>query len=127
MTVQVLIVEDEPRVAETIALLLGRSNLECQIRIVASGEAAVAALRDAAADVVITDYRMSGMDGLQLTEHIREHYPQTQVVLLTAFGSPTVLLQAQEAGVSRILRKPFETHELLTAVRQAAKARENPS
>jgi len=120
MSMQVLVVDDEPRVAATIALLLKRSNVGCQVRTAPTGEAAVDTLAQEAADIVITDYRMPGMDGLQLTAHIREHYPQTMVILLTAFGSPAVTVQAEQAGVARILRKPFEVHELLTAVRQAA-------
>jgi FixJ family two-component response regulator len=42
------------------------------------------------------------------------------VILLTAFGSPSVTMQAEKAGVFEILRKPFEVHELLAAVRKAA-------
>lgn len=117
---EILVVDDEPRVAETIALLVKRSNLACQIDTATSGEGAVQKLEKAAADIVIADYRMPGMDGLQLLAHIREHYPETRVILLTAFGSPAVTMQAREAGVFDILRKPFEVHELLAAVRKAA-------
>jgi len=120
MSLQILVVDDEPRVAETIALLLERSGLMCESRTATSGQAAVEMLDSAAADIVIADYRMPEMDGLELLAHIREHHPETRVILLTAFGSPSVTMQAQQGGVFEILRKPFEVHELLAAVRKAA-------
>ena len=119
MAVQVLIVDDEPRVAVTIALLLECSNLKCQVHTVASGEAAVDQLIQSPADVVITDYRMPGMDGLQLLAHLQENYPQTRAILLTAYAAASTMVKARELGVFRVLAKPFEIQELLTAVRQA--------
>ena len=90
-------------------------------RLVESGFAATAAnqayealdrLTESMWDVVVTDLRMPGMDGLELLKAIREEHPHVDVIVMTAYGTIKTAVEALKQGASDYLTKPFHFHEL---------------
>ena len=84
-----------------------------QVAGVSSLDEAKAGLRAKAYDLVITDLRLSDhVEGLDVISEVRERYPNTRVILLTAYGSPAVEAAANHLGVDLFLHKPIRLAEL---------------
>jgi DNA-binding NtrC family response regulator len=116
----ILIVDDEPAVRFMLRELLQERGHE--VREACTGVEA-AALADHAelesTDLVLTDYAMPGLDGLELLAHIRKRYPELPVVLLTARGSERLAARAIRESAFDYLPKPFDIEELETLVARA--------
>src|SRR5439155_595260 len=117
MKPRVLIVDDEERMAGVIASTLARVGYECEQ--CPSGDAALAALEERPADVVVTDWKMPGMDGLALLRRLRARWPAMPVVLLTAYGSVPSAVAAMREGAFDYVTKPFDNDELRALVARA--------
>jgi DNA-binding response OmpR family regulator len=117
---RVLLIEDEANIAEAIRFVLTRDG--CEVVVHARGEDALAAVRAAAADVVILDLMLPGQSGLDILTALRAD-PGTRalpVLMLTAKGQARDRVQAEAAGVSRFMTKPFDNAEMVAAVRALA-------
>ena len=75
----------------------------------ASAEEAIELLQRETFDIVLCDYKLPGIDGLTLLRRLRQQQPQTRTVLITAYGTDDVMMQAQTLGVQEIIQKPFTT------------------
>jgi len=82
---QVLVVDDEPMMRRSLSEILRRHGIE--VGLAANGEEALALFEKAPSQLVFTDVRMPQMDGLALLRGIKAIAPQTQVVMITAYGS----------------------------------------
>jgi DNA-binding NtrC family response regulator len=114
---RVLVVDDEPKMAEAIASALERSGHECVV--FTSGRKALEEVLARAADVVVTDWRMEGLDGLELLRKIHEARPATPVILVTAYGDVPSAVAAMRAGAFDYVTKPFDNDELRSLVERA--------
>jgi two-component system response regulator FlrC len=113
----VLVVDDDPGMREGMAMSLKRAGFVTeQAR---SGEDALRMTRPGAFDAVVTDLRMTGMDGLQLTARLKALDTSLPVLLVTAFGSLDTAREAMRLGAFDYLSKPFSPDELVQAVRKA--------
>jgi two-component system NtrC family response regulator len=117
MKPRVLIVDDEERMASVVAMALGRAGYECET--CTSGEAALAAVDARGADVVVTDWRMPGMDGIELLRRLHAKRPALPVILITAHGSVPSAVAAMREGAFDYLTKPFDNDELRALVGRA--------
>ena len=79
--------------------------------------------RAAAADLVLTDLKLPGMDGLELLEEIHAQNAQTPVIVMTAFGSVETAVEAMKAGAADFLQKPFSLDHLTTLVKKVLEVR----
>jgi DNA-binding NtrC family response regulator len=113
---KVLIVDDEPDLAETCARLLRSAGFDCVTA--ATGTDAMALIDREAPRLVVTDLRLPRADGLQVTRHAQRHSPPVPVVLITAYASADARRKAAEAGATGFLPKPFGTGDLLEAIRR---------
>jgi PAS domain S-box-containing protein len=104
-TTRVLQVDDEPDFLEMSATLLERTGDGLEVVTAEGGEEALEMLSDQPVDCVVSDYDMPGMDGLELLREVRERYPGTPFILLTARGSEAVASEAISAGVDDYLQK----------------------
>ncbi len=68
-------------------------------------------------DVVLTDIRMTGMDGMALTEWIKRTRPDTEVIVMTGYGSPDITTTVEWLGAFDYLLKPFRKIDLVTSTR----------
>ena len=114
----ILLVDDEP----TIRLSVGDALEDAGHRVTraADGEAAARHISEHRFDAVISDIRMPGMDGLTLFRRIRDRSPETDVILITAYGAVEDAVAALKEGARDYLTKPFDTAELLLRVDRLA-------
>jgi CheY-like chemotaxis protein len=113
----VLVVDDEPDMLVGVARILRRAHYECVTA--ASAEEAMTLFERRRPDLILTDLRMPGMDGLALLRAVRNQLPPTPVVICTAYASEATAQEALAAGASAFLPKPFTGAQLLDAVRTA--------
>jgi two-component system response regulator GlrR len=116
-TKKVLLVDDDKDLLHLISMRLGASGYAAATA--ESGEAALAALAVSPPDLVITDLRMEGMDGLALFDAIHRAAPALPVIILTAHGTIPEAVAATRRGVFGFLTKPFDPKVLLDTVAMA--------
>jgi two-component system response regulator GlrR len=114
---KILIVDDDPTLLRLLGLLLRQEGF--QVVAADSGERALALLQSEQPQLIITDLRMGGMDGLALFEAVRRERPLLPVIILTAHGTIPEAVAATRKGVFGFLSKPYEAKALLDEVRRA--------
>ena len=118
--IRLVLVEDNQVFREALELLLGlRSDIEV-VASVAEGSAAAEVVRQYLPDVVLMDYRLPGIDGVQATKAVREAAPGVAVVCLTASANLREVDALFEAGAVACLSKDQELDEIVEAIRRAA-------
>jgi two-component system response regulator AtoC len=126
---RILLVDDEENFRHMLQLLLDREGYTAVG--VASVDAALAELKAHPYDVIITDLRMPGRNGLELVDEVRRQQLDTTVVVMTAYGSRDVAIKAMKHGAYDYLSKPFEADEVVLLLRKAEErerlSRENKS
>lgn len=117
MSRNVLLIEDEPNIIEAIRFLLTREGWNVQTH--SDGTDAVDVVLAAEPDLVILDMMLPGRSGMDILRDLRdtEAMRALPVLMLTARGQSRDREQAEKAGVSRFMTKPFSNAEVLTAVR----------
>jgi DNA-binding NtrC family response regulator len=118
---RVLIVDDDAIVRESLRDALASDGLH--VRCVESAASALATLDGAPPDVLLTDVRMPGMDGLELLSVLRERAPQIDVILMTAFDDMPTVVTAMSRGAVDFLIKPLDVVGLRRAVGRVLKDR----
>jgi two-component system, NtrC family, response regulator AtoC len=113
----VLIVDDDAAITTVLGSLLRQAGYE--VTSAASGADALAALEARPIDVVVTDLRMPGMDGMTLVRRVARAWPGVPVIVLSAHGTVTLAVEAMKAGASDFLTKPFEREEVLFVLDKA--------
>jgi two-component system response regulator AtoC len=119
-TGSVLVVDDDAAVGIVLVALLTQAGMSAAY--VAGGEAALRVLASKPADVVVTDLRMPGMDGMQLLAHITARSPDLPVIVLTAHGTVPLAVEAMRAGAADFVLKPFDREQIVFVVRKAMHA-----
>ncbi|MGH8601153.1 MAG: sigma-54-dependent transcriptional regulator, partial [Burkholderiales bacterium] len=113
----VLIVDDDPDILKLLEIRLSAAGY--RVAAADSGEKALAQLAATRPQAVITDLRMSGMDGMALFEEVHKANPVLPVIVLTAHGTIPDAVAATQRGVFSYLTKPFEAKTLLAEVERA--------
>ena len=116
---RVLIVDDEPNVAEVLAESLKTMQGGYTVDIASDGQQALALLRQIPYSLVITDYKMPGMNGLDLARQARRISPGTQIVLMTAFGTEGLRDAAGKLQLDGYIDKPFTIQQIREIVENA--------
>lgn len=117
---RILLVEDNQVFREALELLLGlRADVEV-VAAIADGSDAVSACDEYRPDVVLMDYRLPGLDGVQATEAVVASVPDVAVVALTASANASEREALVRAGAFVCLTKDQELDEIVAAIRQAA-------
>jgi len=110
MKFSVLVVDDDKLVNDFVVESLNRAGYNCQT--VMSGEEAIIELEEAPFDVVLLDLKMKGMDGIETLKQIKKLRPDTQVVMMTAFGTVETAVRAMKFGAADFLLKPVSPETL---------------
>lgn len=119
MKKRVLVAEDDVNVAFLIKDGLTDLGANFEIETVSSGEEALKRIGEGTWDLVVTDYRMSGITGLELIKEIKAKVPATLTILMTGFGSDEIEQAAQQLQVYRYLTKPFPLVQLKQIIEDA--------
>lgn len=114
----ILVVDDDENVA--LSLQDGLATLpNCGIAVATNGDHALQIFRRQSFDLLITDYNMPGTDGITLARQIRQLYPQTVIIMITAYNGDVLRDQAESADIRCILDKPVGLVKLRSAALQA--------
>lgn len=118
---KILVVDDDPNILQVLAMRLESKGYE-PVK-VKSAELALQELQAGRFDLVVTDLRMAGLDGMDLLEELRRMDPGTPVIILTAHGSIPNAVEAMQKGAFSYLTKPFEDRELMVHIDRALEKR----
>src|SRR5688572_1831408 len=110
-TPHLLFVDDEPALRSLMAERLSERGYE--VVEAESGEKALECLDTFAFDVVITDLKLPGIDGMRLVEAARERYPNIVTIVITGYGTVKDAVDAIQRGASDFVPKPFQFDELV--------------
>lgn len=113
----ILVVDDEESVRSMVAVLLQKEGY--QVSSADGGQEALDLLGEQAFDLVLSDIRMPRMDGLQLLDRIQALYPDITVIMMSAFGTVDLAVEAMKRGAYDYISKPFKPDEILLALRKA--------
>ncbi|HET7824691.1 MAG TPA: sigma-54 dependent transcriptional regulator [Anaeromyxobacter sp.] len=113
----VLIVDDEKSNLESLGKIFEREGW--RVALAGSGPAALEAVRREPVSVVVTDLMMPGMSGEELLRAVRAVSPETEVVLMTAYGTVETAVAAMKEGAYDFITKPVKRHAIVKTVRQA--------
>jgi CheY-like chemotaxis protein len=116
---KILIVDDEEDIAWGISKCLDKTIYSFEVHCVNTGDEALEMLKKFSYDLVVSDIRMPGRNGLQLLLDIRKQYPQTKIIIMTAYGSQEMKERAEKRGSFFYIEKPFETGYLKQLVLEA--------
>jgi CheY-like chemotaxis protein len=110
----VLLVEDDPLFRKALSTVL--ASLGVQLVAVESGEAALATAGTRSIDMVLMDYHLPGMNGVELARSLRDRNIHSPMILISGFLTDSVHHEAREAHIARILRKPTDMASLQDTV-----------
>jgi len=116
---RILVVDDEVKLAFLLKQSLLNLGSEYEIETANSGAEALKIIEEDPCDLVITDFRMRGMGGLELMRSIKSENPETLVILMTAYGSPEIVAEAKRLDAYRYITKPFPIEEFQAMVKEA--------
>jgi len=117
-----LFVDDERLLHNVFTRLFTRHGIE--VTTCLNALQAIEELKNNNFDLVITDFMMPDMDGLELLGHIRQEYPQMKVIMITAHGSVQHAVRSMKSGAIDYIPKPFSTTELLDRVQTCLDSKE---
>jgi two-component system response regulator MtrA len=124
MTPRILVVDDDPALAEMIGIVLRGDEFDPYF--CADGDAALAAFREAAPDLVLLDLMLPGKDGLEVCREIRAE-SGVPIIMLTAKGDTVDVVRGLESGADDYVVKPFNPKELVARIRTRLRPATEPT
>jgi DNA-binding response OmpR family regulator len=122
MKSNILVVDDEPVARQSLSEILRLEGYA--VNSVPNGQAAVEYVRTHPIEIIIVDLRMPGMDGLEVIQVVNQISPETEVILLTAFGTTESAIQALRLRVHDYLLKPAPPSQVVNSVKKGLARRE---
>ncbi|WP_310599009.1 sigma-54 dependent transcriptional regulator [Desulfobulbus sp.] len=113
----ILVVDDEPIARDNLAHIIVKDGHA--VRVAANGQEALALLRKEEVDLVLTDLRMQGIDGMAVLEEAKRLWPAAEVVMITGHASVDTAVEAMRKGAYHYVAKPFKINELRVIVDKA--------
>jgi len=117
----VLVVDDDASLRRILEYNLEREGYA--VASASTGMEALAKLKSKKFDLVLTDIKMPGMDGMDLLKKIRSNHPEVQVIVITAFGTIEMAVEAMKAGAFEYVTKPYNRDELKISVAKALRVK----
>ncbi len=114
---RLLVVDDEPIVGKRLHQVFTKIGFE--IETYTDSASALVAIAERPFDIVVTDLKMEGIDGIEVLKRVRRQNPATQVIIITGYASPDTAELAQQEGVFAFLAKPFRLDELKQVIFRA--------
>jgi DNA-binding NtrC family response regulator len=114
---KILLIDDDEQVLKSLGMLLESEGHE--VTSIRDPEKAEEAVRQEDCDLLITDVRMSPVDGIQLLRVAREAKPDVPTIVISAYTSEQTLKESMQFGCSAYIKKPFQIEEVLDAVKTA--------
>jgi len=121
MTESILVVDDEKIITDLTSMVLASRGFN--VRAVSSGHEALSVAESLRPALVLLDYMMPELDGMQVLRALRSRYPDTYVVMFTGKGSEELAVELMKAGASDYLRKPFNNQDLIDRIENVLRIR----
>ncbi len=115
----ILVVDDDPAVRLSYAMIIARRATECETQTAWNGDDALQAMERHPSDVVLLDLRMPGADGLSVLKELKHRWPECEVVIITGYPTVESAKEAVRLGACEYLAKPVGPDEVLGAARSA--------
>lgn len=119
---KILIVDDDPTLVDFLKLLLESEGYETSEAY--DGRMATEVIKDAHPELVLLDYMMPNMHGLDVLRHVNQNHETSFVVMLTGKGSEEVAVECMKAGAADYVVKPFDNDHLLAVIRSVLRLRD---
>ncbi len=113
----ILILDDEPIVGKRLKPSLEKKGYE--VESFTSSKEALERIEERSFDIVVTDLKMEGMDGMQFLTLVKEKYPDTEVIVITGFATMATARESFNQGVFDFLAKPFKLGEIVDVIGRA--------
>jgi len=113
----ILILDDEPIVCKRLQPALERKGYE--VETFSRSIEALNRIRQRDFDIVVTDLKMEGINGMDFLTEVKERYPQSEVIVITGFATMETAKESFQKGVFDFLAKPFKLGEILEAIKKA--------
>ena len=113
----ILILDDEPIVSKRLKPSLEKKGYE--VETFTSGADALQRVRERSFNIVVTDLKMEGVDGMQFLTEIKDKYPETEVIVITGFATMATAKESFNKGVFDFLAKPFKLGEIAEVIAKA--------
>ena len=117
MSNKIMVVDDEKIVVDMAKMALEHDGYVVETFL--SGESALARLKEETFDVVVTDFKMKGIDGMEVLRTVKEQYPKTKVIINTAFANLDTAIEALRRDDFDFLPKPVKIKELKASIERA--------
>ena len=114
---KIILIDDEEDIRDVMSVALSDAGYE--VRAAADGETGLRMCSESAPQIVITDIRMPGMDGLQVLERLKQQFPDIEVIVATAFGEMQLAIRALQLDASDFISKPIGSDNLFLALHRA--------
>ncbi|HUV49961.1 MAG TPA: sigma-54 dependent transcriptional regulator [Anaerolineae bacterium] len=115
---RIAVIDDEPLVLQNLQRKIGKSGYQVETFI--NPIKAIKRMENQPFDIVLTDFRMPEMDGMQILEKIKENYPKTEVIIITGYASIEKAVEAVKRGAFYYLEKPFTPEQVMLIIKRAA-------
>jgi DNA-binding NtrC family response regulator len=102
-----LLIDDDEWIRDSLTIFFESEG--CRINAFETAEEGLQAIKKDRYDIIIIDYRLPGMDGLDFLKRIKETYPDAMKILITAYGTANLASEAVHVGVQDFIEKPFTT------------------
>lgn len=112
-----MVIDDEKIVVDMAKMALEHDGYVVETFL--NGESALSRLKDEAFDVVVTDFKMKGIDGMEVLRTVKERYPNTKVIMITAFANLDTAIEALRGDVFDFFPKPVKIKELKASIARA--------
>lgn len=121
MKSRILVVDDEESIREFLEIMLKKEGYE--VTLAEDGQKAKDLLTKKTFDMIISDLQMPNVTGIELLKHVKESYPDTVFMLITAFGTTETAVEAMKMGAYDYLTKPFKIDEVRLNIHNALRSR----
>ena len=111
---KILLVDDDEWIRDSLSLFFEAEG--CNLLTFETAEEGMEAVKKQAYDIVISDYKLPGMDGLEFLRRVKKKQPQTFEILITAYANCEIAKEAKEIGVKDIIPKPFTSEDVETSL-----------
>ena len=118
----ILVMEDDLNVAKGLEMVLTEEGY--QVNLAGTGELAMKAFQEKKFDLLVADLRLPDINGMEVIKQVKEHKPDTEVIVITGYGTTATAVEAMKIGVHDFLPKPFTEDQIKNSITEALKTQE---